>query len=136
LEIKSSYFCGMQISKWPSDWIVFLGYLPFALAVYWQMLPSWFVSDDFHFLYEMEVFGHASILNNFNDAFFIPLAHLYGYLLWIVFKLNSAGYNIAGLLLHTTNAFLFYILLRKLYCWFSPLLIGQSYRLVFKSKNI
>ena len=81
---------------------------------YMQVPGVYFLSDDYKFLHIMQTQGLGAFLHNFHDSFFIPLAHLYGALLWYVFGFNILGYNMLGLVLHLTNSFLVFLLIKRI----------------------
>ena len=91
--------------------MVLVSLIGFSLLLYAQVLPSYFLSDDFDFI--------AYYLNGngipYKDAGFLrPVSLLsYGgdYFLW---KLNPTGFHLTNVLLHGINAFLLYIVLRRL----------------------
>lgn len=92
------------------DCVILVSLIGFSLLLYAQVLPSYFLSDDFDFI--------AHYLNGkgipYKDAGFLrPVSLLsYGgdYFLW---KLNPTGFHLTNTLLHGLNAFLLYAILRR-----------------------
>ncbi|HOX60569.1 MAG TPA: glycosyltransferase family 39 protein [Candidatus Magasanikbacteria bacterium] len=103
-----------------ADWSVFLVYAISVLAVYARTLGVGFFSDDYHML---SVFSSginpfryifSNIVGELGSGSYGPLFALFHYLEFKLFDLNALLYHLVALILHSVNAFLVYVLVRKL----------------------
>lgn len=89
---------------------VLVSYCLLAFCTYLPALFNGFMSDDFTWL-EMLAAGPGADLN-FNDKFFLPLAHYIQYALLFVTGGNPHLLHIFQLLVHVINAFLLFLLIK------------------------
>lgn len=120
-EIKQNIFLKLK-----DFWVLLLlGFLSFSC--YYQILHTNFVSDDFTFLYECKTIGLSLFSENFNDPFFLPFTRWFQYTEFLFFGLNSTGYHIVAILIHTCNAWVIYLIMYNIY---KPLLISKEASLI------
>ena len=81
-----------------------MGFILVGLMVYWPILGSFFLSDDFIFLADIHEFGIQSIWTVFPRFFFRPIIMLSFWLDYRLWEFQSWGYHLTNLLFHVANA--------------------------------
>lgn len=77
-----------------------------SFGIYWPSITNGFNSDDFVWL-DLLNNGPGPFLN-FNDRFFLPLAHIIQYLFIAFSQENPVALHVMQLILHIANAFLLF----------------------------
>ena len=75
-----------------------MGFILVGLLVYWPILGSFFLSDDFIFLADIHEFGIQSIWTVFPRFFFRPVIMFSFWLDYRLWEFQSWGYHLTNLL--------------------------------------
>ncbi len=88
---------------------ILLGIIVFIISgfiFYFNIINSFFLSDDFHLIYSVKINGPFGIWSNSLWPFFRPLISLSFFVDYKLWGLNPAGYHITNIFIHSLNAFL------------------------------
>ncbi|MBA4019227.1 MAG: O-GlcNAc transferase [Pirellula sp.] len=96
-----------------------LGLLLITAAAYWPVLQCGFIwDDDFYVINNEALRSVEGLVRIWTDPFatpqYYPLVHSTFWLEYQLWGLNPAGYHAVNVLLHGTNAVLFWLVLRRL----------------------
>lgn len=99
--------------KWHS--ITLITFFIITAIAYGNIINSFFLSDDFNWIYQIKTKGAFGVWTTQPDVFFRPLISLtlfFDYQLW---ELNPTGYHLTNLFFHGLNGFLVYAMSRLLF---------------------
>lgn len=100
---------------------IWLAFLFVVLIVYGSSLDTWFVSDDFHWLTiakNTQLSGRIWLTNYAGENYggsYNPLLVLIFKFFFVLFGTKYVWYHLVSLLVHTTNAFILYLLAKKVF---------------------
>lgn len=90
--------------------LIFFLFIVLGVALYFNVVGSFFLSDDFHLIYSIKTKGPLGIWSSGSWEFFRPLISLslfFDYRLW---GLNPLGYHLTNIFFHSLNSFLVFLL--------------------------
>lgn len=90
------------------------GWILTAIA-YGNIINSFFLSDDFNWIYQIKTKGAFGVWTTPPDVFFRPLISLTLFADYQLWELNPVGYHLTNLFFHGLNAFLVYAMSRLLF---------------------
>ena len=90
-------------------------FIALSFLCYGNVLGTWFLSDDHQWLDAYRSDLLTLLKNNFTDAFFLPLTHFAEFFAFRIFGYNAKAYHVMTLLLHTVNAMLAGLLLKRIF---------------------
>ncbi|WP_432430797.1 hypothetical protein [Limnospira maxima] len=90
------------------------GWILTAIA-YGNIINSFFLSDDFNWIYQIKTRGVFGVWTTPPDVFFRPLISLTLFADYQLWELNPLGYHLTNLFFHGLNAFLVYAMSRLLF---------------------
>jgi hypothetical protein len=102
------------ISYTQNKWLFLKVLLVVGLALYSITLNVGFFSDDFGFIEEIEKHNWNSFGRNFGDKFFIPVSHLFGFILYKLTFGSALLMHLAQVLIHILVSFQLYLLVKEL----------------------
>ena len=85
----------------------------FSFFIYFKTFSVGLLSDDYTFFFQVQENGWKSILNNFNDDFFLPLTHVFQVFIYALFGPNLYAYHAIQLLIHIIIGWQIYLLLKR-----------------------
>lgn len=94
--------------------LLFLFYFVVVFVFYFPAQNAKFVNDTFYYLYEIETSGWKGILWSYHMIFLWHLPSLAYCILYKLFGLHWLGWHIVFCLIHSLNALLLFILLRRI----------------------
>ena len=99
--------------KWHAITLI-SGWILTAIA-YGNIINSFFLSDDFNWIYQIKTRGVFGVWTTPPDVFFRPLISLTLFADYQLWELNPLGYHLTNLFFHGLNAFLVYAMSRLLF---------------------
>ena len=81
--------------------------------IYFNCFSIGFISDDFTYLLGVQQNGWQSVLNNFNDDFFLPLTHIIQLIIFTFFGENSTVFHAFQLVVHIAVGWQIYLLVKE-----------------------
>lgn len=93
---------------------LFILFYVIALILYYPAQNAKFVNDTFYYLYEIENFGWKGILNSYHMIFLWHIPSLAYCIIYKIFGLHWFGWHLVFCFLHSLNAYLLFILLKKI----------------------
>lgn len=99
--------------KWHAITLI-SGWILTAIA-YGNIINSFFLSDDFNWIYQIKTKGAFGVWTTPPDVFFRPLISLTLFADYQLWELNPLGYHLTNLFFHGLNAFLVYAMSRLLF---------------------
>lgn len=89
--------------------------LALSVVAYGNIIDSFFLSDDFNWVYQVKTRGPLGVWTTPPDVFFRPLISLTLFFDYQIWGLNPVGYHLTNIFFHGLNAFLVYQLSRLLF---------------------
>lgn len=118
MKILKKYISEGLLEKPLNLWLIFF-FITFL--IYFFVINLFFVSDDFHWLYlaqEQNIswrFFTQNYEGNHNGGSYNPIFFLIFNILHSIFGLKYYLYNLVAIILHATNAFLFYFISKRIF---------------------
>lgn len=89
--------------------------LALSAIAYGNIVDSFFLSDDFNWVYQVKTRGPLGVWTTPPDVFFRPLVSLTLFFDYQIWGLNPVGYHLTNIFFHGLNGFLVYQLSRLLF---------------------
>lgn len=106
---------GCDSKQLKSHAIALIVCLALSAIAYGNIVESFFLSDDFNWVYQVKTRGPLGVWTTPPDVFFRPLVSLTLFFDYQIWGLNPVGYHLTNIFFHGLNGFLVYQLSRLLF---------------------
>jgi len=106
---------GFDSKQLKSHAIALMFCLALSAIAYGNIIDSFFLSDDFNWVYQIQTEGAFGVWTTPPDVFFRPIISLTLFLDYRIWGLNPVGYHLTNIFFHGLNGFLVYELSRLLF---------------------
>ncbi|MBD2482742.1 hypothetical protein [Planktothrix sp. FACHB-1365] len=101
--IKKGYFLGILIVS-----------IVLSVIIYFPIINSFFLSDDFTWIYQIQTQGIFGVWTTAPDVFFRPIISILLFLDYQIWGLNPVGYHLTNIIFHGICSFFVYLISSQL----------------------